>query len=219
MRIPFSIKKSTILILVILFILGIGTYKLAGFIFGIGISFPPNACDLKTGLELRGDLIFSSRDLCLQKLAEDTLNPRICKNISWGSVSCLRNLAIKQKNPDLCLEIPKSSSRDRMYDRDYCLEGYAKVVPDESACPKIEDNGIRGDCYFNVMTSKAKNESNIEYCFNNLTDLRAYDCIKENAHNRAICETSMSLLFKGKDWHEYLGKSLDYAIDECSANE
>lgn len=219
MRFPLSLKKSTILVAVVLLIVGIGAYKLLGLLLGIGISSPPNACDLKTGYELRGDLMFSSRDLCLQKLVEDTLNPQICKNISWGSVSCLRSLAIKTKNPSVCLGVPKSSSRDHMYDRDYCLEGYVKVIPDETACPIIEDRGIRGDCYFSVMSNKAKTESNIEYCFNNLTDLRAYDCIKENAQNRTICEASMRRLFRGKDWHEYLGKSLDYAIDECSTGK
>lgn len=219
MKLPLPARKSTLILSIVLLLVFIGAYKLIGFLFGVGVSFPPNACDLKTGQELRGDLMFSSRDLCLQKLAEDTLNPQICKNISWGSSSCLRSLAIKTRKPNLCLEVPKSSSRDHMYDRDYCLEGYVKVIPDESACLLIEDRGIKGDCYFDVMSNKAKTESNIEYCFNNLTDLRAYDCIKENAHSRAVCETSMRRLFKGKDWHEYLGKSLDYAIDECSTNK
>jgi hypothetical protein len=202
-------------ILLLVVLLAIGAFKFVGSLFGVGISFPPNACDLKFGYEFVGDLGYSSRDLCLHKLAEEKMDPQICKGISYGSKTCLTILAISMENPALCAKIPKSNTRRYRYDRDYCFLDYVKEIPSESVCLEIEDTGIKKDCYFVVMSYKAQIEGSIEYCFNNLTLRDSLICIKENAGRKDICAAGMIRLFEGERWNEYLGRSIDSALSEC----
>jgi len=182
------------------------------------ISLPPNECDLKTGVAMIPgslDIVDSKRNICLLNKAKEKNDSSFCKTIS-GSMNqnCITYMAIQKKNPDLCFEVRKSNDPN-IDSIGYCLLVYSRKIPEESVCLKIENKEIRTGCYKDLRTYQARQESNIDYCLKDLTIHQSYECIGEAAENKGDCQSSITRLFEGKDWNEYLGKSLDYAIELC----
>ncbi|HYF10163.1 MAG TPA: hypothetical protein VD967_00980 [Candidatus Paceibacterota bacterium] len=60
---------------------------------------------------------------------------------------CVRAVAIKTGDPDLCLQIDASRWSGHS---SYCLESYALEKSDPAACSKIDDASVRSTCYGNL---------------------------------------------------------------------
>lgn len=105
-------KKYKILLGIFILGVGLGLYKLTAFLFGFGISLPPNRCDLVSGYELRGDLLVKKRDICLNDLAMEENDARICKFMLSGGDGCLREIAIRKDDPEVCRNISEEFTRD-----------------------------------------------------------------------------------------------------------
>lgn len=120
----YYVKHNKLKIIFGLFLLGViyGIYKITSFFFGFGISFPPNKCDLVTGYELRSELMHSKRYLCLYNLAIEKQGPLICKNLSYGSDGCLREVAQLRNEVSICVGIKSN------YDRGNCIYSFAERV-------------------------------------------------------------------------------------------
>lgn len=115
------IKKNKLRVIIGLIILGVvyGAYKLSSFIFGFGLSFPPNKCDLVTGHEVRGDLILDKRSLCFYDLALEKQNPRLCRFVKHNSEGCLREIALMTGDVSVCNDIKSD------YNRENCIYLFA----------------------------------------------------------------------------------------------
>lgn len=117
-----NVKHKKLKIIFGLFLLGVIylIYKITSFLFGFGISFPPNKCDLLTGYELRGDLLFDKRSLCLFNLALEKRDPMICKYVKHNPTGCIREVALRRNDLSICYEINGD------YDRQDCLHIFAE---------------------------------------------------------------------------------------------
>lgn len=78
-------------------------------LFGVGISMPPNVCDLKAGFEFypgSDDMLVGSRDLCLLRLGSTKASAQICNEIReyFMQLECIREVALQKKDPELCRE-------------------------------------------------------------------------------------------------------------------
>ena len=127
--------------------------KVAGLLFGFGISFPPNACDLKVGYELHGDLVHSSRDLCLLKKGIQSKDINICNEIltHYQHTKCVTTIAADLGDYVLCeqtrnnRDFKRSDARFRLNEWE-CWKEVALKLNSKALCEKIPYDASRGSC-------------------------------------------------------------------------
>jgi len=125
-------KKYIILSIIVIVIFGV--LRFVASLFGVGISFPPNVCDLKSGYALYGDQIFPIRDRCLLDLARREQNVNICNNLDkYLRNACIQDIAVyAKKDPSLC-------KRMAGYDKAVCIEQIAEITKNKDLCYELRD--------------------------------------------------------------------------------
>jgi hypothetical protein len=177
-----------LIIIGIIFVL----YKVTSFIFGFGLSFPPNRCDLLFGHELSGDILFSKRHLCLRSLAIEKQSSFMCKNLSSGSSNCLNEVAMLRNDVTICREIPTNYYKER------CIYTFAsKVVKNDinQALEICKDNKY---CRFEIIknyqeTNSIEGKTLVYRCLN----YREGDVITQ-----MLCSINIDYLVNWQGHHE-----------------
>jgi len=88
--------------------------------------------------------ILNERDDCYVNLAKQTGNRDVCDSITTSvhfKDECLRVVAVKQKDIEVCEDIVYSNSKS------YCYESIAEVNKDPSICPTVEQDKWEQTCY------------------------------------------------------------------------
>lgn len=141
------------------------------------------------------------------------INNRDCVHAPCPS-NCITELAIKNKNQNLCLKIPKNLT----WDIDNCLNIYALKMNDKTACQNkgMKNINIKEFCLEELTTKKAIKENNPNICFEETNRVGAISwCIQQTAKTSRDCEIYTKRLFNGQEWNIELGSSLDYTINRC----
>jgi len=189
-----------IIIVIILFL----SIKFVGFLFGIGISIPPNICDMKIGYELHGDVFYSSRDLCLLELGKTEVSAQICNEIGTYFLhrDCITAIAIQKNDTTICEYVRKNYDYGRPdLDKWECVKEVAINTYNLSLCAEIEYGDVRGPCLTGVAQIE-KEERNYEeealtLANSNLTAaIMKCQQFKEPV-NRKNCYASVSDAFSG----------------------
>lgn len=149
----FFSKKRHIVAVIVIAILLVFTIKILGFLFGIGISIPPNSCDLKFGYELHGDVLYYSRDLCLLQKGKELGSVRICNEIKsyFEHTSCVTAVAVKKNNYQICDNVRENKDYGRPdLDKWECVKEVAVQTNNRDLCTQIEYDDVRGPCLVGI---------------------------------------------------------------------
>lgn len=141
------------------FLFGIGIIAVGFYLLcvggGMGISNPPNKCDLQGGYEIREGKSILKRESCLYKLAQEKNDERVCENINNQDliIECVAWVAITTKNPQLCQELSHHPLSVEVSGLPWvCLTKVAIGLHDKSLCDDIDDPISMALCkdYFNI---------------------------------------------------------------------
>jgi len=197
-------KLSKIILVVFIAIVVVLATKFLGFLFGIGISIPPNYCDLKFGYELHGDVLYSSRDLCLFQKGKKSESVRICNEIKTYFLhrDCITAIAVMKNNYHTCNQVRKNKDYGRPdLDKWECIKEVAVQTNNRELCTQIKYDDVRGPCLVGIAESEKKTrdyeKEALELVNSDLT-AAIKKCQKfQESWNQKKCYTKVSDTFSG----------------------
>ena len=195
-------KKITVAILIILVTGGI--FQLSKFLFGFGISFPPNTCDLKIGYEFYPgsfDLLVGSRDLCLFNKGLENQSVHICNQISADSehFECIRTVAAEKNDYKICDNTRRGNIHS--YSKENCIKEVAVKNNNGELCRIITDGNVRGPCIVEIAkiekSNKGYEEEALQLASTNLTDAIKKCKLVQEPINQKVCYGQVSNTYSG----------------------
>lgn len=132
-----------------------------------------------------------------------TNDPNICyqigdenNNMGPNRVSCITDIATKNRNKKICIEYLKEEKNIG-----YCIRAYALVVKDEKVCSEITYGFDRYGCIDNIMDAKAKETNDLSYCLKAQSQTYRYGCIQRYAKSKEQCKLYLKQIFMENPSH------------------
>lgn len=157
--------------LIVLTIIGITLFsRQAGL---VGISIPPNECDLHIGYgfdDPSTDLVWPKRYLCLVKKAKDNKDTKYCENIVEGYMhrNCITEVAKAEKDPQTCNLVRKETEISYYGKESFkmvCLLEVAIEIHSREPCNLLETDRDKKYCleYFDSYKEATPSSGNNRY--------------------------------------------------------
>ena len=116
-------------------------------------------CDLKSGYEIHGDIIFSSKDLCLLQEGKESGSVAICNKIEgyFEHSDCITAVAVMKNDYRICSQMREYESYGRPdLDKWECLREVAAQTNNRELCMQIQYDDVRGPCLVDVADAEKK---------------------------------------------------------------